>query len=420
MRKFLPRKKNFCLVMVVPLLAAALTLCAGCGASSVPATPAGSEPLLLSRVCVYGEHALFYAGGVQASLVFNPNQLRELNLAYLPEIKAELLGAPTAAQTAGRQATAATRPALSLGEQQQLAVFCGESVNQGLCLWQLQPGLYRFSSGAGRPLAVEDFAPLEGYTILREGVRKHWRFAAEVETGLLTLTIAEASELPAGYYDIYIDAGHGGKDTGATAFGRVEAAENREAALYFAARLEELGFVVAVSPFGQNIPDSGDNPYLPAARIDSIYRSHASYVISNHLNGGDGQDSGFQIYTSVRADQAWGEQIAQAFAKLGWQANNGNWGRVAAGQYKRWSRDNYHSGRDYYFILRETGGYALSPYRYLVHNDDMGAELRRGPEGILLEYLFLDNPNDLAYWDAHYQALIDAALAASLAYWQAE
>ena len=75
--------------------------------------------------------------------------------------------------------------------------------------------------------------------------------------------------------------------------------------------------------------------------------------------------------------------------------------------------------RDSYFILRETGGYALAPYRYKGYNDEMKAQLRRGAEGILLEYLFLDNRSDMVFWDLHYRELVEAAVNSCCSYWQA-
>ena len=119
------------------------------------------------------------------------------------------------------------------------------------------------------------------------------------------------------------------------------------------------------------------------------------------------------------ADNSWAEAVAEQFIALHWYANDSNSGLVGDGLYKRWARDNYHTGRDYYFILRETGGYALAPYRYKVYNDEMKAQLRRGAEGILLEYLFLDNRIDMAYWQLHYRELVEAAVNGCCAYWQA-
>ena len=49
----------------------------------------------------------------------------------------------------------------------------------------------------------------------------------------------------------------------------------------------------------------------------------------------------------------------------------------------------------------------------------MKAQLRRGAEGILLEYLFLDNRSDMVFWDLHYRELVEAAVNSCCSYWQA-
>lgn len=366
------------------LACALLLLLAGCALPS-GAPSSGTASLPLHQLAVYGEHALLW-------LEPNPPEssngwLRRLTLDPLDRAAAER------------------------------EIICGDAVNQGLCLYQLEPGSYRLLS-AGQPISAgADFLPLEGYTLPRGGERLHWRFSEQ--QGLLILSITAAAALPEDYYDIFIDVGHGGADSGAVAAGYIEAEENLRAASYLAELLEERGFKVMLSREGMAIGGGAaaeDNPYLAGARVDAAYRSQASYLISNHLNSGGG--SGFQIYTSVLADNTWAEAVAARFAELGWGGDNGNSGLVEAGTYKRWTRDNPHSGRDYYFILRETGGYALAPYRYKVLNDGMQPQLRRGAEGILLEYLFLDNSSDRGYWELHYQQLVEAAADGCCDYWQ--
>jgi N-acetylmuramoyl-L-alanine amidase len=222
---------------------------------------------------------------------------------------------------------------------------------------------------------------------------------------------------------VFIDVGHGGEDTGAAAFGYIEAEENLTVSLYMKKLLEEQGLTVRLSREEMNIAggeDAENNPYLSQARIDALYSCHASYLISNHLNGGSGRQSGWQIYSSVRADTAWAEKIAARWQELGWHHNNSNHGLVKNGIYQRWARDNAHSGRDYYFILRETGGLATGSSRYRVHHDHMASQLRRGAEGILLEYLFLDNRHDMDYWRENYRLLAEAAVAGCYDYWQLE
>ncbi len=392
--------KQWLTKLIILLCVAGSLLLGGCSGWQSGRASSGSAAVApLAELCVYGEHALLWLA--DDGTVGQDGWLRHFMLHYQ---------APTGQEGA---AAAANEPASQ-------EIICGDHVNQGLCLYQLAAGSYTFATADMLISADEDFIPLEGYTLPRDGLRKHWLFS--VQQGLLTLTIEETSNLPTGYYDIFIDVGHGGDDTGAVANNYIEAEENLRSARYMAELLTQRGFKVTLSRNDMSIPGGSgaeDNPYLAGARVDSAYTSGASYLISNHLNAGDGQESGFQIYTSVLADNSWAEAVAEQFIALHWYANDSNSGLVGDGLYKRWARDNYHTGRDYYFILRETGGYALAPYRYKVYNDEMKAQLRRGAEGILLEYLFLDNRIDMAYWQLHYRELVEAAVNGCCAYWQA-
>ncbi len=387
--------KKFVLLMMIICLISAMFVLGSCSLfAKQEAVAVDSETVYrnLADVYVYGEQALFF--------VFD----QENNVPAHWQTNLTLLHQPANAEE--------KQPARSIN------VVCGDSVNQGLCLWQLASGSYTFQIG-GIPLAAEGFTVLDGYTLPRDGLRKHWQFSEQ--DGLLLLTISEVDSLPDGYADIFIDVGHGGADTGAAAFGYVEAEENLRSSQYMQQLLEEKGLKVLLSRENMRIPggdEAEDNPYISGARVDSLYRSGASYLLSNHLNGGGGSESGFQLYTSVMTDTAWADEIAKQWRALGWYHNNGNIGVVKDGVYKRWARDNIHTGRDYYFILRETGGMALTPSRYRVYHDEMAAPLRKGAEGILLEYLFLDNRHDMDYWDANYQELVEAVLNGCYDYWQ--
>ena len=289
-------------------------------------------------------------------------------------------------------------------------------VNQGLPLWQLPAGTFTFQS-AGLSIAAANCNLPEGYTLTRGGMNKHWRFYEE--EGLLCLEIRDVVSLPPDVYDIFIDVGHGGEDPGAAAFGLVEREENLKSSLYMAELLRAHGLKVKLSREDNNITGgtaAEDNPYLSGARVDLFYRSGAKYVISNHLNAPEA--SGFQIYSSVKTDLAFSRAIAQKLVDMGWHANNQGYGLVENGMYKRRSNTYSLGIRDYYFVVRETGGYTLSPYHYRLANREQDERIFMGAETILMEYLFIDNRGDNQYWQENWQRLVKAVVDGAVEYWK--
>lgn len=293
-------------------------------------------------------------------------------------------------------------------------------VNRGLILWQLPPAEYEVYYN-GRPVAAGELWLPQGYTLPRQGQRLHWRFAANAE-GLLTLSVESlpAEDLPQGWYDVIVDAGHGGLDTGAYNRGYAEAALNLDNAYGLQAQLQALGLRVALTREDGEVPGGAaaeNNPYARDARVERVYRSHAPYLLSCHLNAGEGQQQGFQIYASVESDARWAQQVAQAWREAGATENNHGSGLTDRGVYQRptaWT----DLPRDYYFILRETGGYALSPAYFIVSHRDMRQELAQGAEALLLEFAFMDNDADLRYWLENRELLLEATAQGCAEYWK--
>ncbi|MBQ1342746.1 MAG: N-acetylmuramoyl-L-alanine amidase [Firmicutes bacterium] len=294
----------------------------------------------------------------------------------------------------------------------------GALVDQGLLLWQLQPGRYRFFWD-GEPLCAGSLYLPEGYTLPRREGRRHWRF--EKDKGLLILTVTAAEELPRNWYDVIVDAGHGGRDHGAEGGGYTEAELNLDNALELAEDLRELGLSVGLTRDSRQVPggaEAEDDPYAEGARVELIYDGHAPYLLSCHLNASEvGEAEGFQIYCSVAASTDWAEAVADALRQAGAPENNGGKGLVGHGVYQR--RAEYGAKlRDYYFILRETGGWALSPVRYLARRPEMKQTLSVGAQGLLLEFAFMDNETDLRRWLEQRETQLAATAAACAAYWQ--
>jgi len=361
-------KRKFLLLLLLVLIA---VLAAGCGRASGP---------LLTQLAVYGESALLESEG---------NALTAYTLA---DTKSDA----------------------------SYAILTGGTADTGMYLPQLLPGKYLILLGEEALITTYSFEPLEGYTLPREGLRNHWLFAAD-KKGRLTLTVEQTEALPAGFCDVFIDIGHGGKDTGAAAWGYIEAEENLRSGMLLGEQFSQMGLTVTYSRTDANISGGSPaehNPYYYDARIDRVYASRACYLISNHLNGGDGRESGWQIYSSVQASTAWADAIAAQWLALGHSANNCNTGLVKDGIYNRISLEAPTKGLDYYFILRETGGETTTPYYYRrVRGGDL-PELRKAPAGLLLEYLFLDNRKDMEYWEANMEELVKAAAEGCRQYWQ--
>ena len=304
-------------------------------------------------------------------------------------------------------------------------VVMGDTIDKGIDLRSLAEGKYCILVG-GEPIKLDKFMPLEGYTLPIDdsGARNYWIFRKS--GGRLMLVVEKAAKLPNGYYDVFIDVGHGGLDKGAVSGDLYEAEWNLIDAAYLRDLLTEAGLTVTMSREDGNItggPEAEDNPYVKDARVDRAYRSNACYLISNHLNADSeeqAEEAGYQIFCSVRASLDWAREISSLWKSAGRQANDSNTpGLVEAGIFQRWQDDDPQSGTDNYFILRETGGNATGSVNYPEVMSRGAADIRRGAEGLLLEYAFLDNEKDMAYWMANYKQMIELAAEGCLNYWEA-
>lgn len=367
----------------IHLLALLLLLALSCAACGQPAQPEAPPPSSreLAAIYVHGESALLYAEASYAERQLFPH--------------------------------------LELWDGEKVRFLCtGEpALNKGLLLWQIPAGEYGLRCGEDHLAPAEDCYLPEGYSLTRGGRNQHWQFFRD-EQGFLGLRVETVTELPEQVYDLLIDPGHGGSDPGACSDELVEAEENLRAALYMQELFTSMGLKVGLTREEHAIPGgeaAEDNPYAPGARVDQVYRKQAKYLLSSHLNAGGG--SGFQLYSSVYTDTDWAGAVEQALLAKGWHSDTNGLGHLSGGLYKRNSSQRTIVPRDYYFILRETGGYGLSPYTYRMFRIDRHEELAVGAEALLLEYLFLDHPGDSAYWQANWKELVAAAVQGSAAYW---
>ena len=137
---------------------------------------------------------------------------------------------------------------------------------------------------------------------------------------------------------IFIDAGHGGKDPGATGNSLVEKNLNLKVALLLEARLKHFGFEVMLSRYS-------DEDVSLQQRTDKANAWGAYFFLSIHHNGfTDPAARGIETYYSVRDGDSklLTEKIQNALCKVFSMSDRGAKARINS------------SGKDWFHVLRES------------------------------------------------------------------
>ena len=157
-------------------------------------------------------------------------------------------------------------------------------------------------------------------------------------------------------YRIVVDAGHGGSDPGAVSGNLREADFNLEAALYMYNRFKELGVPVVITR-------DTDRTLTRSERLNTM-RSFGNdsnvIILSNHINAGGGE--GAEIVYPLRTSEVLPKAILEAI---------GDEGQIMRKVYQRVLPED--TSKDYYYIMRDTPN----------------------TTSLLIEYGFIDNPNDV-------------------------
>ena len=270
-------------------------------------------------------------------------------------------------------------------------------------------------------------------------VMRH-RHAKEVELlvkdGHVILTIKEISQLPENVYDILIDAGHGGRDCGASGFGIAEREETLKVSKYLAKRFEEHGLKVKLTRTTNEDPAVGEfvykeSPYRQNGRVEQVYQHKANYLISNHLNAFDTTQAGYQLFSSIQTSNEWAQYVSESFQNVNHEAfdvlvspHRQSYGTF---KYSALCPDEYlytacelFEQIDYYYILRETGGIANHSYSLLKNNDAYKTVPNYGAESLLVEYAYIDNQSDNARWLENWELWAEAVVKGTVEYLRIE
>ena len=216
------------------------------------------------------------------------------------------------------------------------------------------------------------------------------------------------------YYDVVIDPGHGGIDSGACFEDFCEASYNLDFAFKLKEKLEDIGLRVVLS----RTSDKYVNTYGSNSRTSLPYNVSAKYFISVHLNSSDYDNSGgVEIYAPNHSKLDFASSLANNIvlsADSRYSINESF--RVSNGVYVRTFTNNdinisiddakknkykpYYITNDtnYYFMIRETGGFITGAYidgrdKRIPKNEFFNSNV--GSEGYLLELGYLNNSKDL-------------------------
>lgn len=294
--------------------------------------------------------------------------------------------------------------------------------NGGISLATLPVGRYfLYLDGCGA--TVEPGLSERWYTVTRKGFAHKIQLSRSYH-GRLAVEVEAVKKLPKQVYDILIDPGHGGMDTGTSGNGLIESEEVLTLSLYMASRFEDHGLKVKLSRDGDYESAGAGNyhhiesPYYDNGRVEQAYRHQAKYLISNHLNavGGGILVEGYEVYTSILTDDKWSSTVSKALCSTGRTVRDSlqNEYRVSKGSFKKWSQDA--PDKDYLYILRESGGVLSKSTSLVKYNPAYEEVPLHGAEAMLVEYAYIDNPAEAQLWNQHAEAWAEAVIKGTLEY----
>ncbi len=313
-------------------------------------------------------------------------------------------------------------------------------INSGICLDELAQGdycvLFRIVTDSKKVFVSakeeSDYPAVNYYTVTKNGRNNlvnigFTRYSTGKKTlNCLAMRIEEAA-LPDDVYDVVIDAGHGGADSGAVYKGYRECDFTIEYAKALKKSLEGLGLKVKMTRNGDEKPDKMTSAasYCKDGRVERANLSGAKYCFCVHFNATAGSKTtsahGLQIYCAYGDDTAFADSMVKSITQsAGIQPSAQEFCRVGTGVYirtfgkteiarskeiaKKYGYEPYNIPVDritYYFMLRETGGVATGAYidgrsAEFNHDENESRNSVTGLETYLLELGYINNDGDLA------------------------
>lgn len=275
--------------------------------------------------------------------------------------------------------------------------------------------------------------PIDYYTITRNNSnnRINVSFLSQNNVSALALTVEKISKLPEDIYDVVIDPGHGGNDTGAVS-GRYQEDEIvLENSLDLKKKLEALGLKVLITRDGTET-DAYDtyNIYDEDGRVTMANESGAKILVSLHMNSNESDyvSGGVEVYAAPNMNLSLAKSFADNIVdKANTSYSEMKTDREEEGVYVRTIEIENRNSRTfndyrgiydsipYLFIIREIGG--ISTGAYVDGSNPSYSENRYrnsnvGVEGYLIELGYMNVNSDLRNilnnGDLYMQAITDS------------
>ena len=221
-------------------------------------------------------------------------------------------------------------------------------------------------------------------------------------------------------YDVVIDPGHGGMDSGANKNGYKEADFTMKIASNLKKKMEDNGIKVKLT---RDIDDLTNNEVMPdygkGGRAVIGHEVKAKYLFSIHLNSNASTSvHGLEVYTAANINYDFANNLASKIVNMAnTNYSNNRINKVSNGIYTRTFTDNdianslkeYENKKmdaynistksNYYFMIRETGGIMTGAYvdsrnePKVLGNPYFNSNI--GSEAYLLELGYLTNSTDI-------------------------
>ena len=304
-------------------------------------------------------------------------------------------------------------------DNNQISFYISDKKNNGIYLDNLSKGNYQvyikitFENNSNAYYKLKNntkYSETEYYTIRKDN-KFNYILISELED---TLNIEVKSSKKKEIYDVVIDAGHGGIDTGACYKGICETDFTLDLSKKLKEKLEENGLKVKLTrddsdKKGKKFETYGDN-----GRIDRAMSSKAKYLFSFHLNSGLSSRTGTEIYTTNNIDYTLAKSIVDNIViSTNTNYSNNPIFKVDKGIYTRtfqkyeisdvikdaeeegYNPYNITTNTTYYYIIRETGGIITGAYTDGREDDyNKHYDTNVGLESYILELGYITNPKD--------------------------